>query len=392
MADLTEEKIASHAAEPPRSNLTSADRRRMLANLQDETDGAAIYDALAEGEKDEKVSRVYQRLATVERRHAEFWRDKLRAGGHRGEVRPSGRARLLAFIGRRLGPALVLPTLARDEVKGGAGYTSQADAVAAGFHTDERSHARVIQAAASQVGGLSGGSLAQLEGRHKSGGGNALRAAVLGANDGLVSNLSLVMGVAGAAVSGRAILLTGLAGLVAGSCSMAMGEWLSVNSAREMHLRQIAAEKDELEAAPDLEKEELRLIYQAKGLDEAAAAAVVNRIFSDKDVALDALVREELGIDPEELGGSAWAAAGSSFALFALGAIFPVSPFFFSDGWTAIALSIGFSGIALGAIGAATSLFTGRSLTFSATRQIAIGYAAAIFTFAVGRLIGVRVS
>jgi VIT1/CCC1 family predicted Fe2+/Mn2+ transporter len=392
MADLNENKPAHEAAASPRSALSTADRRRMLANLQDETDGAAIYDALAKGEKDEKVAAVYKRLATVERRHADFWRDKLRAGGHRGVLRPSGRARVLAFIGRRFGPSLVLPTLARDEVKGGNIYTSQADAVAAGLHTDERSHARVIQAAASQVGGLSGGSLAQLEGRHKSGGGNALRAAVLGANDGLVSNLSLVMGVAGAAVSGRTILLTGLAGLVAGSCSMAMGEWLSVNSAREMHLRQIAAEKDELEAAPELEKEELRLIYQAKGLDEASAAAVVNRIFSDKDVALDALVREELGIDPEELGGSAWAAAGSSFALFAVGAIFPVSPFFFLDGLTAIVLSIGFSGVALGAIGAATSLFTGRSLAFSATRQIAIGYAAAIFTFAVGRLIGVRVS
>jgi len=392
MVGSNEDRLASETAAPPHSDLSRADQRRMLANLQDETDGAAIYDALAQGEKDEKVSAVYTRLATVERRHADFWRDKLRAGGHSGDLRPSGRAKILAFIGRRLGPTLVLPTLARDEVKGVNGYTGQADAVAAGFHTDERSHARVIQAAASQVGGLSGGSLAKLEGRHKSGGGNALRAAVLGANDGLVSNLSLVMGVAGAAVSGRTILLTGLAGLVAGSCSMAMGEWLSVNSAREMHLRQIAAEKDELDAAPELEKEELRLIYQAKGLDETAAAAVVNRIFSDKDVALDALVREELGIDPEELGGSAWAAAGSSFALFSLGAIFPVSPFFFSDGWTAIALSIGLSGVALGAIGAATSLFTGRSLVFSAARQIAIGYAAAIFTFAVGRLIGVRVS
>lgn len=364
----------------------------MLANLQDEIDGAAIYDALAQGEKDDKVAGVYRRLATVERRHAGFWRDKLRAGGHTREVQPSGRARLLAFIGRRLGPSLVLPTLVRDEVKGGDGYSSQADAVAAGFHADERSHARVIQAAAAQIGGLSGGSLAQLEGRHKSGGGNALRAAVLGANDGLVSNLSLVMGVAGAAVSGRAILLTGLAGLVAGSCSMAMGEWLSVNSARELHLRQISAEKDELDAAPELEKEELRLIYQAKGLDEAAATSVVNRIFSDKDVALDALVREELGIDPQELGGSAWAAAGSSFALFALGAIFPVAPFFFSNGWAAIALSVVFSGVALAAIGAATSMFTGRSLAFSATRQLAIGYAAALFTFAVGRMIGVRVS
>jgi VIT1/CCC1 family predicted Fe2+/Mn2+ transporter len=392
MNNLDTGPVQTDAKAEPGLQSSRTDRRRMLANLQDETDGAAIYDALAQGEKDEKVSAVYTRLATVERRHAAFWRDKLKAGGHTEAVRPSGRARLLAFIGRRFGPSLVLPTLARDEVKGGEGYSGQADAVAAGFHKDERSHARVIQAAASQVGGLSGGSLAQLEGRHKAGGGNALRAAVLGANDGLVSNLSLVMGVAGAAVSGRAILLTGLAGLVAGSCSMAMGEWLSVNSAREMHMRQIAAEKEELDAAPDLEKEELRLIYQAKGLDEAAATSVVNRIFSDKDVALDALVREELGIDPQELGGSAWAAAGSSFALFAIGAIFPVSPFLFSDGWTAIALSIGFSGVALGLIGSATSLFTGRSLAFSAARQIAIGYAAALFTFAVGRMIGVRVS
>jgi VIT1/CCC1 family predicted Fe2+/Mn2+ transporter len=392
MADMSETKPSPRAPASRPGVLSSADRRRILANLQDETDGAAIYDALAQSEKDEKVAAVYKRLATVERRHASFWSDRLVAAGHSGVVRPSGRARLLAFIGRRFGPSLVLPTLARDEVKGGETYTSQADAVAAGFHTDERAHARVIQAAASQVGGLSGGSLAQLEGRHKSGGGNALRAAVLGANDGLVSNLSLVMGVAGAAVSSRTILLTGLAGLVAGSCSMAMGEWLSVSSARELNLRQIAAEKEELDAAPDLEKEELRLIYQSKGLDEAAAAQVVDRMFVAKDVALDALVREELGIDPEELGGSPWAAAGSSFALFAVGAIFPVAPFLFSGGWTAIGLSIGFSGLALAAIGAATSMFTGRGLLFSAGRQIAIGYAAAIFTFAVGRVIGIRVS
>jgi VIT1/CCC1 family predicted Fe2+/Mn2+ transporter len=392
MTDGSDRRRAPQATPAPPRALPAADRRRILANLQEETDGAAIYDALARSEKDEKVAGVYARLALVERRHAAFWRDRLTAAGYTREVRPSGRARLLAFVGRRFGPSLVLPTLARDEVKGGETYTGQADAVAAGFHTDERSHARVIQAAASQVGGLSGGSLAQLEGRHRSGGGNALRAAVLGANDGLVSNLSLVMGVAGAAVSSRTILLTGLAGLVAGSCSMAMGEWLSVSSARELHLRQIAAEREELEAAPDLEKEELRLIYQSKGLDEAAATQVVDRMFVDKTVALDALVREELGIDPEELGGSPWAAAGSSFALFAAGAIFPVAPFLFSDGWTAIGLSIGFSGFALALIGGATSLFTGRTLLFSASRQIAIGYAAAIFTFAVGRLIGIRVS
>src|SRR6185295_12048464 len=176
--------------------------------------------------------------------------------------------------------------------------------------------------------------LARLEGRHRSGG-NALRAAVLGASDGLVSNLSLVMGVAGASVPGGTILLTGLAGLVAGACSMAMGEWLSVTSSRELNQQQIAVEADELQRMPDEEKEEMVLIYQAKGLDEAAARALADRLMANKDTALDTLVREELGIDPDELGGSAWTAAGTSFLLFAAGAIVPVAPFFWLDGTAA---------------------------------------------------------
>src|SRR5260221_11104468 len=173
--------------------------------------------------------------------------------------------------------------------------------------------------------------------RHRGGGGNALRAAVLGANDGLVSNLSLVMGVAGAAADGHTILLAGLAGLAAGSCSMAMGEWLSVNNAREMAARQIAEEAQELETAPEAEQEELVLIYQAKGLDAAAARSLAGAIFQSKAAALDTLAREELGVDPKELGGSAWAAAFSSFCLFAAGAIFPVASFIFTQCWMAVA-------------------------------------------------------
>ena len=228
--------------------------------------------------------------------------------------------------------------------------------------------------------------------RHRRGGGaNALRAAVLGANDGLVSNLSLVMGVAGAAASGQTILLTGVAGLVAGSCSMAMGEWLSVSSAREMAARQIAAEADELETAPEVEREELVRIYTAKGLDEAAARRLASGIFQSKAAALDTMAREELGVDPKELGGSAWAAASSSFGLFAAGAIFPVAPFLFIHGWNAVVISLVLSGLALIGIGAGTSTFTGRSVLFSATRQLAIGFAAAAATFTVGKLIGVSV-
>ncbi|MHB8528981.1 MAG: VIT1/CCC1 transporter family protein [Caulobacteraceae bacterium] len=368
--------------------MDTADTRRWRANLQSEVDSAAVYDALAQVESDPKIAGVYRRLGAVERAHAEFWARRLGPGQ---SAKPSGRARILAFAGRRFGAAFILPTLAKNEAHDSAHYDDQPEAVAAGLPADERSHARIVQAAASKVGGLPGPALAQLEGRHRGGGGNALRAAVLGANDGLVSNLSLVMGVAGAAVTSHTILLTGLAGLVAGSCSMAMGEWLSVNSAREMAKRQVASEAEELEAAPEIEKEELVLIYQSKGLDEAAARALADKLFQSKDAALDTLAREELGVDPESLGGSAWAAAIASFCLFAAGAIIPVAAFIFTGGWAAIEISVASSALALVAIGAVTTMFTGRSLAYSATRQLAIGLAAAAITFGVGRLIGVSI-
>jgi VIT1/CCC1 family predicted Fe2+/Mn2+ transporter len=373
--------------------MSDPDIRRYRDNLRGEVDGAAIYDALAEAERDPQIAGVYRRLAAVERAHAEFWRDQLGRKGVSGEgIRPSARARSLGWLARRFGPAFVLPVLARAETRDSAHYDAQPEAGTGGLSRDERGHARLLRAAAGPFGGLPGATLAQLEGRHRGGGGNALRASVLGANDGLVSNLSLVMGVAGAAVDGRTILLTGMAGLVAGACSMAMGEWLSVSSARELAQKQIATEAAELDQAPEEEKEELVLIYQTKGLDEPAARALADRLFSNRDVALDALIREELGVDPESLGGSAWAAAGFSFLLFAVGAVFPVAPFLFVGGGAAIGWSVALSGLALAAIGAATSLFTGRSLISSALRQLAIGYAAAAVTFAVGRLAGVALS
>jgi VIT1/CCC1 family predicted Fe2+/Mn2+ transporter len=171
---------------------------------------------------------------------------------------------------------------------------------------------------------------------------------------------------------------------------MAMGEWLSVTSSRELSQRQIDIEADELKRIPEEEKEEMVLIYQAKGLDEAAARALADQLMANKDTALDTLVREELGIDPAELGGSAWTAAGASFGLFAAGAIFPVAPFFFLGGGAAIAASLAASGVALLLIGAGTSLFTGRPLWFSGLRQLVIGYAAAGITYAIGRLVGVE--
>lgn len=219
---------------------------------------------------------------------------------------------------------------------------------------------------------------------------NWLRAAVLGANDGLVSSLSLVMGVAGAALDERSILITGIAGLLAGAGSMAMGEWLSVQSSRELYRRQIAVEREEIERTPGEEAEELALIYQAKGLPEPQARALAGRLMAEPATALDTLSREELGIDPRELGGSAVEAAVTSFVLFALGAAVPVLPFGFLAGRAAVVTSVAVSALALFLVGAGITLLTGRSVLFSGTRQLAIGLAAAGLTFAVGRLIGVN--
>lgn len=359
---------------------------RYRSNLQGEVDGAAIYTALAQSEADPKLAEVFRRLAAVEEAHGDFWRKRIEAKGMHFAPSPSVRALILSWLARRFGPVFVLPTLAANETRDSAAYDDQADARAAGLPADERSHAVLMQAAAG-TGGLAGPTLALIEGRHR-GGGNTLRAAVLGANDGLVSNMSLVMGVAGAAAEQHTLLLTGLAGLVAGACSMAMGEWLSVTSSRELCQSQIATEAEELREVPDEEREELILIYQAKGIAEPQARALADKLLSNEGTALDTLAREELGIDPDQLGGSAWTAATWSFLLFSAGAVVPVAPFLFLSGKIALIASLAASGIALALIGAGTSLFTGRSAASSALRQIAIGLAAAAVTYGAGAIVG----
>jgi VIT1/CCC1 family predicted Fe2+/Mn2+ transporter len=215
---------------------------------------------------------------------------------------------------------------------------------------------------------------------------------VLGANDGLVSIFMLVMGVAGAALPASTILLTGVSGLLAGSISMALGEWISVQSSRELYQRQILIEKDEIEAAPEEEIEELALIYQARGMKEPAARQLAEQIMSDRENALQILSQDELGINPDELGGSAWEAAITSFLLFALGGALPVIPYLFLSGTAAIVLSAFLSSLGLFAIGAAITLFSGRPVLNSGLRQVAFGFAAAGVTFLVGRILGVSVA
>jgi VIT1/CCC1 family predicted Fe2+/Mn2+ transporter/rubrerythrin len=243
-------------------------------------------------------------------------------------------------------------------------------------------------AAARQA--ANGAEIGEREQWHRAGArSGTLRAVIFGVSDGLVSNLSLVMGVAGAtAEQPRFILLAGLAGLLAGAFSMAAGEYISMQSQRELFERQIALERAEMEAMPEEEEAELAAVYRSKGFTHDEAATIAHRIFRDKESALDTLVREELGLDPDELG-SPWGAALGSFLSFAVGALVPVIPYFFGGGFVVAAASLALSLVALFAVGAAVSLLTGRGLVYSGMRQLGIGLAAALVTYLVGRVIGV---
>lgn len=370
---------------------SGGDITRWRTNLQGEVDGIELYRTMAAREADASLAGIYSRLALAEERHAALWEGKLReAGALRSPLRPSWRARILMALAGRFGTGLIARTLADREARDRRAYDDQPESRGTSLPGDERSHARVLKEIAGA--GLGGPQIARLEGRHRTGG-NALRAAVLGVDDGLVSNFSLVMGVAGAGGDARAIAVAGFAGLLAGSLSMALGEWLSVQSARELYARQIAIEGEELIAAPQEEEDELTLIYQAKGLEEPAARALAQRIVAgDPKVALDTLAREELAMDPADLGGSAWVASGTSFAMFAAGAIVPLVPFAFTSGTTAVLAAAAASAAALFAIGALITVLTGQSAVRAGLRQLAIGIGAAAVTFAVGRLLGVALS
>jgi VIT1/CCC1 family predicted Fe2+/Mn2+ transporter len=366
------------------------DIRRYLSNLRDEQNSAELYRALAEFEKEPKLAGIYRRLAETEDAHAEEWARRLRDAGVEVPVfRSAFRTRLLIRLSRRFGVDAVLPVLSSLERMATHGYAGQPEAE--DMIPAEKSHARLLRQLEKGPAGMQGSALARFEGRHRSAGGNALRAAVLGASDGLLSNFNLVMGVAGAELSGAGILLTGFAGLLAGAISMGLGEWISVQSSRELYEKQIGTEAEEIRTVPEEETEELVLIYQARGMDEDSARLLATRLMKNPESALDALARDELGVNPEDLGGSAWEAAITSFLLFAAGAIVPVVPFIFLKGTAAIVLSAALSAAGLFLIGAAITLFTGRSILYSGLRQVLFGLAAAASVFLVGRLIGVSI-
>ena len=369
-----------------------------LENLKLERDAIALYDSLASIEKDPRRAEAFRTIAGNERRHAEVWAGKLRDLGAT-VPEPDGprlRIRTIVLVARLFGTHAV-----RDMVQALEGdeedlYTAQASPEVDAIAADEREHAAIWQRL-SDSGGTRGHAayrpkdIAARERWHRAGRSGTLRAVIFGVSDGLVSNLALVMGVAGASAGeGSFVLLAGVAGLLAGAFSMAAGEYVSMQSQRELFERQIALERAELEAMPEEEQAELASIYRAKGFTEAEAGTIAARMFKDREHALDTLVREELGLDPDELG-SPWGAAGGSFVAFAIGALIPVVPYALAAGSAAFVAAIGLSVAALFAVGAGVSLLTGRGLLYSGGRQVLIGAAAAAVTYLVGGAIGIAV-
>jgi len=373
----------------PERTATPDDIRRYKANLDDEIDGIAVYRLLAEAEPDPERRAIFEQLGAVEERHADVWRNKLReAGVEIRERGPSLRIRLIGFLARRFGVRSVLPIVRSMEAGAYGAYMAQ-DEAAQAIAPDEREHGRTLgRLQRPEVTPTE--AIAARETWHRTGGGGTMRASIFGVSDGLVSNASLIMGFAGARTEGKFVLLAGIAGLLAGAFSMATGEYVSMRAQRELFERQIELERGELEAAPEEEQRELALIYQAKGLPAEQAEAMAARLMENPEVALDTLVREELGLDPSALG-SPWGASIGSFLAFAAGAFVPVFPFLFGANASTpfVIASAALTGVALFAVGGLLSLLTGRGVLISGGRQLALGAAAGALTFGIGHLIGI---
>lgn len=376
---------------PPSDSPPGRERLREVRDmLRGEREAATLYRRLADVETGERRE-VFLELADIEDRHAAHWEERLRLwGASIPSPRSAGlRTRAIGLAARRLSTDRVLPLIERAERADAGKYDADPDAPTS-MAADERSHAR-------RLAHLADGrptpqqSIARREGWHRGDRSGALRAGVFGVSDGLVSNTSLVMGFAGSGSSRSAILLAGVAGLLAGSFSMAAGEYVSVSSQREMYEREIALEARELEEKPEEERDELALLYRAKGLSREEARSVADTIMQDKEAALDTLAREELGLDPDELG-SPWAAAASSLFAFAVGALVVVLPYLVGGGTAALVAAVVLSLLAMVVVGASLGAMNGRAPLRSAVRQVVVGTLAAVITFGVGRLIGVSVS
>jgi len=376
----------------------SNDPKRFLRYLSAERNASMLYRALAETTDGERREALLE-LADIEDRHADHWVDKLE---HYGVQVPPPPAALepddaqLVTRARSLGLVSVLDTLEENEGADAGMYDDEPEALPT-MPSDEREHAEVFRSLkGDSTEKFPHKSMAPEAGEpwHKLDKSGSIRAAVFGVSDGLVSNTALVMGFAGASIAGAidnsVVLFAGLAGLLAGAFSMAAGEYVSMASQRDLFKREIDLERQELIEKPEEEKRELELIYRAKGLPREQAKAIADRIMANPDAALDTLAREELGLDPDELG-SAWKAAVSSFIAFSIGASVVVIPYALFSGATALTLAIALSLIGMIVVGGVVGSQSGRGIVFSAARQVLWGAGAAAVTYLVGSLVGVNV-
>lgn len=368
-----------------KNNVDDDERERFLGYLHNELESVTLYNSMAEIEKDPERTRLFRNLAQAETRHVRVWARKLGIEDPTSEI--SGRTvrvKVLSLIARVFGTRAVMPLILRAEAADID--TLREDPDASSIIKEEQEHFGALGKLAGTAGYAQ---IVSLERRHYSGTAN-VRAGILGFNDGLVSNLSLVMGVAGATTEASFIVLAGVSGLLAGAFSMAAGEYVSVRAQRDIYERELDVERAELEEVPHQEAAELAMIYRDKGFSREEATAVAERIISNPEVALETLAREELGLDPGQLG-SPWAAAISSFIAFALGALVPVLPHMLASGTLAFALSIGISGGMLLSVGALIAILTGKNGVGGGLRMLLVGAAAASITFGIGNLVGVAI-
>jgi vacuolar iron transporter family protein len=358
-----------------------------LENLRDERDGVALYRGLARIETDPGRATAFQRLAAAEERHEAIWRRKLeRAGVTLPPDRASRRVRFLLWTAGRFGIPSVMPLVVMGESSDVAKYVKQGREAAA-LVVEEQEHGETLRRLSGAKPATPQRRITERESWHRFGRGGALRAGVFGANDGLVSNLSLVLGVAAAGVEKSTVLVTGLAGLFAGALSMAVGEYVSVASQRDLLRRQITLESRELVEAPEEEEGELAQLLTEKGLSDKQAAETAHQIMQNPESALDTLVREELGLDPDDLGSPVRAAV-SSFLTFAAGAALPLVPLLFFSGARAAVAAAALGGVILGAVGAFVGFLSGTSPVRAAFRMVVLAALAAGVTVGVGRLVG----
>jgi len=336
-----------------------------------EKESAWLYRQVAAAEADPAKSSLFLKLAAAAEEQASKWQLAAQRDGASAtrQFVPSLRARIVARLLGRFDPRSLRPVLAAMKLRGLSIYSAPPAAAGHAMPT----------------------SLAQVGARHRSALGGGLRAAVFGVNDGLISNVSLVLGVAGSGAASGYVLTAGVAGLLAGALSMAAGEYVSVRSQREMYEYQIALEREELAEYPQEEAEELALIYQARGVALEQAREVSRALLANPQAALDVLAREELGLNPDDLG-SPWQAASSSFVAFALGAAVPLVPFLGGfTGTHATVTAVAITLVSLFAVGLGLSLFTGRDAVRSALRMVLIGGGAGAVTYLLGRALGVAI-